>query len=97
MLDRAEIARRLDARRTELARFGVHSLALFGSRASGRERVESDVDLLVDFAQPIDLFTFMELEEELQSWLGARVDLVPRDALKPLLRDRILREAVSVF
>jgi uncharacterized protein len=97
MLDRAEIARRLNARRAELARFGVRSLALFGSRARGSEHAESDIDLLVDFAAPIDLLTFMELEEELQVWLGARVDLVPRDALKPLLRDRILREAVSVL
>lgn len=97
MLNRAEIARRLDARRAELARFGVSSLALFGSRAREEAHAESDIDLLVDFVRPIDLFAFMELEEELEAWLGARVDLVPRDALKPLLRDRILREAVSVL
>jgi predicted nucleotidyltransferase len=97
MLDRAESARRLGARRTELARFGVRSLALFGSRAREQAHPGSDVDLLVDFARPIDLLAFMELEEELQAWLGASVDLVPRDALKPLLRERILREAVSVL
>jgi predicted nucleotidyltransferase len=97
MLDRAEIARRLDARRAELARFGVGSLALFGSRAREQARAGSDIDLLVDFVRPIDLFAFMELEEQLEAWLGARVDLVPKDALKPLLRNRILREAVSVL
>jgi len=50
----------------------------------------------VDFDRPIGFFRFLELEERLSQWLGARVDLVTRDALKPHIGRRILDEAVKI-
>jgi predicted nucleotidyltransferase len=92
-----EIADRLRSDRAGLEQFHVHRLSLFGSMARGEATAASDIDLLVDFDQPIDLLRFIELEEYLSALLDGRVDLVLRESLKPLLRDRILREAVNVL
>ena len=95
--ERAAIERRLADARDELARFHVASLELFGSSVRGETRLDSDIDLLVTFDQPVDLLTFLELEEVLERLLGCDVDLVPRDSLKPLLKGPVLSEAVRVF
>ena len=73
------------------------ALAVFGSCARGEERRDSDVDILVDFENPVSIFEFLEVKDYLQTLLGQPVDLVMRRALKPQLRDRILAEAVSAI
>ena len=52
------------------------------------------MDILVDFAITPGLFAFVRLKARLEAILGRRVDLVTEDALKPALRERILRKAV---
>lgn len=74
--------------------FGVRTLSLFGSVARDEAGPESDVDLLVEFEETIDLFEFVRLQMELERLFGRKVDLVVPDALKRQLRDRILGEAV---
>lgn len=82
--------------RSELrVRYGVKSLALFGSVARGESRPESDVDLLVEFERPIGL-KFFELIDYLEQLLGCSVDLGTPQSLKPRLRERVLAEAVNV-
>ncbi len=76
--------------------YAVKSLELFGSSARGEEREGSDIDILVEFTRPVDIFIFLELEEKLSEALDARVDLVMRDTLKPRIKDRILNEAVLI-
>jgi len=77
-------------------RYGVRTLAVFGSRVRGETAAESDLDLLVEFDRTPSLFRFLHLEEELSDLLGVRVDLVMRSALKPRIGARILEEAVPV-
>ncbi len=72
----------------------VHSLALFGSYAKGEQRMDSDIDMLVEFSEPVGFFDFMGLEFHLTDLLGVKVDLVTPDALRPLMRDDILESAV---
>ena len=72
----------------------MRSLDLFGSVARNEARADSDVDLLVDFERPIGLFHFFRVQRRLEELLGARVDLVMRDAVKPQLRERIFAEAI---
>ena len=84
----------LAAHAKELAEAGVASLALFGSVARNEATENSDVDLLVEFDRPVGLFAFVRLRRRLQEILGRGVDLVTPDALKPPLRERILKEAV---
>ncbi|MBI2940847.1 MAG: nucleotidyltransferase family protein [Chloroflexi bacterium] len=95
-MQQEETLRLLQAHWDEFARFGVKSLALFGSVARGEARAESDVDLLVEFNRPVGLFEFVALRDYLERILGRPVDLGTPDSLKPRLRDRVLREAVRV-
>ncbi len=73
----------------------MRSLDLFGSLARGDAHPASDVDLLVEFNQPVGLFQFFRVQRRLEAILGRRVDLVMKDAIKRQLRTRILAEAVS--
>ncbi len=91
---RDEILHRIRANKPDLAQFSVRSLSVFGSVARDEAGTTSDVDVLVDFTQPVGLFTFLRLQEHLEQLLGLSVDLVTRDALKPQLRSAILKEAV---
>ena len=79
-------------------RYGVKTLGIFGSYAQGRQHKRSDVDLLVEFDEhvPITLVRFIALERELGKLLGQRVDLVEREALKPVIGQRILTEVIPV-
>jgi predicted nucleotidyltransferase len=92
---RAEALAVLSSRQAEIRQFGVKSLALFGSVARDEARPDSDVDILVEFDQPVGLFGFVRLKDYLEQVLGGAVDLVTPDALRPQLRDRVLEEAVS--
>jgi predicted nucleotidyltransferase len=53
---------RVAAHTAELARFKVKSLAIFGSVARGEASADSDVDLLVEFLEPVGLFEFVRRE-----------------------------------
>ena len=77
-------------------RFGVGSLGIFGSYVRGQEREGSDLDVLVEFMEPPDLFEFVALRRDLSDLLGVNVDLVMKRALKPRLGERILAEVVPV-
>jgi predicted nucleotidyltransferase len=74
----------------------IRSLALFGSRVRDDAAPDSDLDVLVDFARPIPLSSFLALEERLAAITGLRVDLVSAASLKPYIGERIRTEAVPV-
>ena len=76
--------------------FNVKSLGLFGSTVRGETTRRSDIDVLVEFKEPPGLLQFIELENYLSSLLKARVDLVEKQALKPAIGKRILREVVLI-
>jgi predicted nucleotidyltransferase len=83
----------LNQHRAELSAMGVKSLRLFGSVVRGEARPESDIDIIVEFCNPVGLLAFVRLKHRLTEMLGTPVDLVTPDALKPALRDGILHEA----
>lgn len=74
-------------------RFKVKEIGVFGSYVRGDESPESDVDILVEFSEPIG-WEFFDLQEFLKEILGKDVDLVTVPALKPQLRERILKEVI---
>jgi predicted nucleotidyltransferase len=76
------------------AKYKVSRIALFGSYVRGEQKKESDVDVLVEFEEPVGYFKFIELEEYLSLKLRAKVDLVTPDALKSLIKPDIMGEAV---
>jgi predicted nucleotidyltransferase len=72
--------------------YHLKSIGIFGSYVNGNKSPESDVDILVDFSSPIDLFSFLELEEELEILCSTKVDLVSVNSLKPHIGKHILSE-----
>ena len=76
--------------------FKVKEIAIFGSYVRGEYEDNSDIDLLVEFYEPVGFFTFMDLEEYLEGLLGTKVDLVSKKALKPRIGKYILEEMILV-
>lgn len=78
------------------ARHGARNVRVFGSVARGDDTVTSDIDLLVDLDEGVGLVGLAALRRELGEALGAEVDVVPSEALKSRIRDRVLAEAVPL-
>ena len=77
-------------------RYKVREIALFGSWARGEQHSKSDIDVLVEFEEGADLFDWIGLTLYLEDVLGRPVDVVPRRALRPELRDVVLEQVVEV-
>lgn len=79
-----------------LRKYGIQKAGIFGSLARGNENI-GDVDLLVQIEKKISLLEFVGLKQELENQLNLSVDLVEYDAIKPALREEILREEIPVL
>lgn len=77
-------------------KYKVKEMGLFGSAVRGELSETSDIDILVEFEEPIGFFKFLELEEYLESRLGRKVDLVSKKALKPRIGSYILKEVLMI-
>jgi uncharacterized protein len=77
-------------------KYSVASLAMFGSYVRGDQTPESDVDMLVEFSEPVGMFTFMELERVLSNIISRKVDLVSRKGIKPLIYEHIKDSLLSI-
>jgi hypothetical protein len=96
-MDRSEALALLSQHKPELQRrFGVLRLALFGSRARGQSRADSDADVLVAFDGPADSARYFGVQFYLEDVLGCPVDLVTEKALRPELRPFVERDAIDV-
>jgi len=80
-----------------LRRHGIKRAGMFGSFVRGEATPESDVDILVELDGQASLFDFIGIKLDLEDVLGRRVDLVEYAAVKPRLRDRILREEIPIL
>ena len=83
----------------ELRDQGVLHAAVFGSVARGEAGAGSDIDVLVELDElhPIGVFEYARLKLYINSLLHETADVTNQLALKPLLRERILRDAVQAF
>ncbi len=79
-----------------LKKYGIKKAGIFGSSARG-ESVVNDLDLLVKIEKKISLLEFVRIQQELEDELGMKVDLVEYDAIKPALKDEILRDEEPVL
>ena len=80
-----------------LRRHSIQRAGIFGSVARGEATPESDVDIVVELDAEASLLDFIGVKLDLEDALGRRVDLVEYAALRPRLRDRILREEVPIL
>jgi predicted nucleotidyltransferase len=93
---RDEVLSILAQHQDSLKQFRIKSLAIFGSVARDEARPDSDIDILVEFEQPVTFDQYMELKFYLEDHLGTRVDLVSRRTLKPQIRSAVEQEAIPV-
>lgn len=79
-------------------RYGIAELRIFGSRARGTARSDSDIDMLYTLQPGRRLgWEIEQLADELGELLGRHVDLVSMRALHPLLRESVLAEARQLY
>ncbi|MCI0598258.1 MAG: nucleotidyltransferase domain-containing protein [Beijerinckiaceae bacterium] len=97
-MTRDEAITRLKEHEAELKGLGVKHLYLFGSTARGEAKESSDIDLFFDHERgKLGLFELMELKERTASILGETADIMTRNSLHPVLKERIEESAVLVF
>ena len=99
-MDRAALIEALRSYDATLRENGATGLFIFGSRARGTHRSDSDLDLFIDYdpAERVpNIFRLMQLEEEISEALGIAVTITTRNALHPLMKDSIERDAVRVL
>lgn len=80
-----------------LKKYGVKRAGIFGSVARGESTEESDIDILVEIEGRMSLLDFAGLKLELEEILGRKVDLGEYSAIKPLIREEILKEVVPIL
>jgi len=90
----------LKAKRDDVLRIaqnrGACRVRVFGSVARGDDRLESDIDFLVEMEPGRSLIDLGGLVSDLQELFGRDVDVVTERGLKPRIRARILAEAVPL-
>lgn len=80
-----------------LQQYGAKKVGLFGSCVREEMREGSDVDILVEIEKDISLFDFIGIKLEIEEVLGRKVDLVEYSTIKPLLRESILKDQVTIL
>ena len=94
-----EIKKTLAAQKDYLAtQYGVTILGVFGSYVRDEQRLDSDIDILIDLERPprISLIGLVEVEDYLSDLLEVKVDLAIKSNLRRRIGERILREVVPV-
>ncbi|MDL1911992.1 nucleotidyltransferase family protein [Chloroflexi bacterium CFX6] len=93
--NRDDVVKVLKSKRAAYKKYGVKSLALFGSAARNRLRKRSDVDILVQFTKPT-WANYIGLKFYLEDLLGREVDLVTPKGLKPAIRPSVEKDLLYV-
>ncbi len=75
---------------------GAKRIRIFGSRARGDARPDSDVDVLVDLEKGRSALALGGLLMDLQELLGKKVDVVTPEALHPRIRDNVISQAEDI-
>lgn len=92
MLSSIEIESKLRDIKPMLAeKYHVSKIGYFGSYATGKQDENSDLDLLVEFSEPVG-WSFFSLEIFLEQFLGIDVDLTTGDAIKEQIKASVFKQ-----
>ncbi|HEY8999705.1 MAG TPA: nucleotidyltransferase family protein [Mucilaginibacter sp.] len=80
-----------------LKRYLIKRAAIFGSFAKGNTTANSDIDLLIEPENNFTLFKMLQLEQEISQLINRKVDLVEYSALKPSIKNEVLRSAITIL
>ncbi len=91
------LQKKIEKNESRLRKAGVRKLSLFGSCARGEQNKKSDVDVLVELYEKVDLFDFIDIKYMLEQITKRPVDLVTPNSLKLHIKDNVLAEARRIF
>jgi len=94
-----EIVAKLRENEANLRARGVSHIALFGSRARGDDRPDSDTDITIEIDPdaPVGVYEYVRIKEYIASLFEGRVDVVDRGGLKPYVRPAATADAIYAF
>ena len=92
-----EIKSILEEHREELLqKYKVKEIGIFGSYVRSEQKKRSDIDILVEFEEPVSLLKLVSLENFLKEMIGINVDVVPKIDIRSELKENILKEAIYI-
>jgi predicted nucleotidyltransferase len=99
VMDKASILTTLQRHEAALRARGVRHVALFGSRARGDHRSDSDIDILIDIDVDVvgGVWQYAGLKRFIGELFDARVDVVNRAGLRPQLRGSTAADEIHAF
>jgi hypothetical protein len=98
-MTRQDILDRLRENEAALRARGVAHAALFGSRARGEERADSDTDIMIEIdpTAPVGVWAYVGLKQYIATLFDGPVDVVDREALKPFVAPAATADAIYAF
>jgi predicted nucleotidyltransferase len=98
-MDRDDIIARVRENEAALRARDVAHAALFGSRARGDQRPDSDIDIMVEYEPDAaaTIYDYVALKDYIARVFEGPVDVVDRDGLKPHVRSPVATDAIYAF
>ena len=80
-----------------LVQHGIRKILVFGSYAHNEAKLDSDLDLIVEFPERTSLLDHIGIEFELSEALGMKIDLLSQNGINPYLKDHIMKDAIVIY
>ncbi len=98
-MTRSEIIARLCENEAALRAHGVSHAALFGSRARGDNRLDSDTDIMIEIDPDaaVGVYEYVSIKEFIAALFEGPVDVTDREGLKPYIRPAATTDAIYAF
>jgi uncharacterized protein len=78
------------------SKYKVKEIGIFGSYVRGEQKINSDIDILIDKDEAIGLLKLANLQNYLSKLTGAKVDLVIKKSLRSHVVKNVLNEVIYV-